>query len=92
MAKARANFKIFGEVQGVAFRWFIEERANKLGLTGWVRNCLDGCVEVLVEGEKEKIKELMEECFKGPRFAQVSDIKVNWDDYKEEFKDFRIIF
>ena len=51
----RAHIFVSGLVQGVCYRWFTEEKANKLGLTGWVKNLWDGRVEVVVEGEEGEI-------------------------------------
>ncbi len=86
----RAHIFVSGLVQGVCYRWFTEEKANKLGLTGWVKNLWDGRVEVVVEGEEEKIKELIKELRKGPRLARVENLEINWEPYTGEFKDFRI--
>lgn len=92
MAKIRANLKVIGDVQGVTFRWFIRRKANSLGLKGWVKNLADGSVEAVIEGEKEKIEELIKKCWHGPLFARVDDLQVDWRNCKEEFNDFRIIF
>ncbi len=92
MPKKRANIKISGEVQGVTFRWFIERTARNLGLTGWVKNHEDGSVEVVAEGEKEKLDQLIKACGRGPSWAQVADLESNWQRYKGEFEDFKIIF
>jgi acylphosphatase len=92
MAKIRANLKVIGDVQSVTFRWFIQRKAKDSGLTGWVKNLPDGSVEAVIEGEKEKIEELVKKSRRGPLFAKVEDIRVDFGDYKEEFNDFRIIF
>jgi len=86
----RAHIFVSGLVQGVCYRWFTEEHATRLGLTGWVKNLWDGRVEVVVEGEEEKIKELIKELRKGPRLARVEDVEINWEPYRGEFSDFRI--
>ena len=56
MENARAHLLISGRVQGVFYRAFTEDAAHSLGLKGWVRNCSDGKVEALFEGEKENIE------------------------------------
>jgi len=61
-----------------------------MGLTGWVRNLLDGRVEALAEGDRESILSLIEKMREGPPFARVENAEVNWEDYKGEFFDFRI--
>lgn len=53
--------KIFGKVQGIGYRWFIMETANKRRLSGWVRNLDDGNVECCVGGIKEEIDKFIEE-------------------------------
>ena len=56
MAKVRLHVVIEGRVQGVFFRANTREEAISLGLNGWVRNCLDGRVEAVFEGEKDKVE------------------------------------
>jgi acylphosphatase len=81
---------ISGTVQGVFFRREIMERANRLGLTGWVRNLKDGQVEAVVEGEKQKVDELVRYSHRGPPNARVSNVRVEWLDYTGEFRNFKI--
>lgn len=88
--KKRLHAFISGRVQGVFFRDFTRQWANSLGLTGWVRNVFDGRVEVLAEGEEEKLNFLLEKLKEGPPLARVDKVEVTWDDYKGEFNDFRI--
>ena len=54
--------RIEGYVQGVGFRYFVLEKAQDLGLTGWVRNCTNGDVEVLAEGTREQLEKLLVLC------------------------------
>ena len=49
-ARSRVSAAVYGRVQGVGFRWFVRDRAEALGLVGWVRNRADGAVEVVAEG------------------------------------------
>ena len=86
----RARIFISGRVQGVLFRDFTQRRASSLGVTGWVKNLSDGRVEVLAEGEKDKIIELMENLKRGPRMARVEDLDVEWEEYKGEHSGFHI--
>jgi len=87
---ARANIFVSGLVQGVFFRDHTQRWASSLNLTGWVRNLRDGSVEVLAEGDKEKIDELMSRLKGGPPSSQVERVDVKWEEYKGEFEDFRI--
>jgi len=86
----RVHLYISGLVQGVFFRANTKERAISLGLTGWVRNLPDGRVEVVAEGEEEKLKELVKWCHKGPPAARVKMVEVSWEEYHGEFEDFQI--
>ncbi|OGH17671.1 MAG: acylphosphatase [Candidatus Levybacteria bacterium RIFCSPHIGHO2_02_FULL_37_10] len=87
----KAHVVISGFVQGVGYRHFIRSNAQKLGLTGWVANVPDGKVEVLFQGPKEKIEEVILLCRKGPFLAEVEDVDVEWEEIEESFSDFKII-
>ena len=65
---------ISGRVQGVGFRAWMQEHARALGLSGWVRNRVDGTVEALVAGEVAAVEELLRLCRRGPRMAEVVSI------------------
>jgi len=88
--KARAHVFVSGRVQGVFFRDHTRRWATSLGLTGWVRNMPDGRVEVLAEGEKEKVEGLLSKLRLGPPLASVENVTVAWGEYSGEFSDFRI--
>ncbi len=90
MEKGRVRIRVRGFVQGVFFRASTRDVARRLGLTGWVRNLSDGSVEAVFEGEKEKIKEAVRWCYKGPPGASVTDVDEEWFEYKGEFNDFDI--
>jgi acylphosphatase len=77
-------------VQGVFFRREISYLARQLGVTGWTRNLSDGSVEVVAEGEKEAIDKLIQYCRVGPPGARVRNVRVEWEDFKGEFRGFRI--
>jgi acylphosphatase len=90
MNKIRAHLIIQGRVQGVFFRANTREEASRLGLTGWVRNCPDGSVEVMVEGDKTKVEELIRWCHQGPPGAHVTKVETKTTSFQGEFKDFSI--
>ena len=69
---------IRGRVQGVSFRWYTREEAERLGLNGWVRNLADGSVELWAEGERPALEALLAWCGKGPPAARVSGVEVEW--------------
>ena len=58
-------------------------------MTGWVRNCPSGQVEVTVEGTDAAINELISWCRTGPSMARVTDVQIDFDDYRGEFVGFR---
>ncbi len=87
---ARAHILISGIVQGVGFRWSMHRMARRLGVKGWVRNLPDGRVEAVLEGSRERIKELIEWAKRGPSWAVVESVEVRWEEYKGEFTDFEI--
>jgi acylphosphatase len=88
--EARARILITGQVQGVFFRREITDLARRLGIWGWVRNLSNGMVEVIAEGEKGRLDELIRFCYVGPRGAVVRKVEVEWSDYLGEFRGFRI--
>lgn len=88
MEKVRAHVLISGRVQGVFYRSFTEDVAHSLGLKGWVKNCSNGKVEAVFEGKKEDIEKAISLCYKGPPAARVSNIDVQWEDFKGEFDIF----
>lgn len=88
--KARVHIIVKGLVQGIFFRVGAKEKARQLGITGWVRNLDSGKVEIVAEGEKKKLEELVEWCNKGPSSARIEEIKTEWQSCKAEFKNFDI--
>lgn len=88
----RAHVYISGRVQGVFYRSTTRDRAEQLGLTGWVRNTSDGEVEAIFEGEETAIKDMIVWCYKGPRSADVSDVTVEYQKFLGEFEEFCITY
>ena len=86
----RVHIFVSGLVQGVFYRQSAKEKSEKLGLTGWVRNLPDDRVEIVAEGEEEKIKELIDWAKEGPPSARVENLEVNFEKYKAEFIGFEI--
>jgi len=73
----QARLSITGRVQGVGYRDWAMRTAERLGLTGWVRNRVDGSVEALVVGEDVAVGEMIEACRRGPRLAEVDAVDVD---------------
>lgn len=90
-AKARVRLKILGRVQGVYYRASALQEAQKLGLTGWVRNCPDGSVEAVAEGPWDKIDGLIAWCKNGPPGARVTGVDVRWECPENTFRGFSIV-
>ncbi len=65
------SFRVEGRVQGVAYRWFGRRSANKIGVSGWIRNCADGAVEGEAFGEPARIEAFLERLRTGPPRARV---------------------
>ena len=86
----RAHLFISGRVQGVWYRGSTKQQADDLGLTGWVRNCESGEVEVVVEGADVAINKLISWCRTGPTLARVTDVRIDFEDYSGEFVEFRV--
>jgi len=81
---------IYGRVQGVFFRAFVAEHAEKLGLSGYVRNLPWGGVEVVAEGEREKLEKLIGYLKVGPPGARVERVETSWSEYRGDYTGFRI--
>ncbi len=86
------RLRVRGRVQGVGYRWFIHRAANKLGVTGYVKNLPDGSVEILAEGQRGELEELIQLAKTGPTWAHVTDIAVEWKPYTGRFKSFGVEF
>ena len=65
---------ITGRVQGVGYRAWVFDRAEALGLAGWVRNRRDGSVEAVFKGEEDKVVRMLDDCWRGPRGAVVAGV------------------
>lgn len=89
--RSRVHLIINGKVQGVFFRAFIEKEADKLKLAGFVQNKEDGTVEVVAEGEKSALEELIELCKTGPRGSVVAKVIVKWLPFQGEFGNFLVM-
>jgi acylphosphatase len=75
---ARIDASVVGVVQGVGFRWFVVDVANRLGLRGWVANEADGSVRCVVEGPREDLEALVAALERGPRGARVDRVVPRW--------------
>jgi len=90
MSSTTARIIVEGRVQGVWYRGSAREEATRLGIAGFARNLPDGTVEIVAEGEKERIERLIAWCHKGPPGARVSGVRVTWDVGEGGFEGFSI--
>jgi acylphosphatase len=71
------QIRVNGRVQGVGFRYALRDEAQRLEVAGWVRNCADGSVEALVQGETHAVEALVRWARRGPRAARVEALAVH---------------
>ena len=76
MEQVTKRLEIEGLVQGVGFRYFVQRKARALGITGWVRNRVDGSVEAIVQGDPDAVEELISLARTGPSSARVTNVSV----------------
>jgi len=87
---SRLHAVVKGRVQGVGFRAFVYQKANEIGLTGWVRNRWDGTVEVLAEGQHPALNRFIVTLKRGPRSAMVTAVDIKWQTATGEFNHFTV--
>ncbi|MEJ2032068.1 MAG: acylphosphatase [Deltaproteobacteria bacterium] len=90
MARKRIRAVVQGRVQGVFFRAYTQEEAQRLGLVGWVRNRPDGTVEAVAEGEAERIDQLVSWLRQGPPSSRVSGLEIKAEEPKGDLLSFDI--
>jgi acylphosphatase len=88
--RERAHVYVSGGVQGVFFRDSARERAEQLGLAGWVRNLPDGRVEAVFEGPREKVREMVRWCEEGPPHATVKDVDAEFEAPAGDLRGFEV--
>ncbi len=86
----RLELQIHGQVQGVAFRWSAQRKAQALGLTGWVRNRIDGTVLLVAEGDSGSLGQLLTWAEQGPVHARVDRVDADWAEAMGDFATFEV--
>ncbi len=86
----RLRLLVTGKVQNVCFRYYTQAKAEELGLVGVVRNLDDGTVEIIAQGETEKLAKLVDWSYRGSKVAQVTQVTEEWVEPAEEFTNFII--
>lgn|SRR5690348_17586385 len=81
---------VHGSVQGVGYRFFVQRRAAALGLRGYVRNRPDGSVEVVAEGRRGELEQLLAALERGPYGADVGGVEAAWSVAQGTFSGFLI--
>ncbi|MBN2067436.1 MAG: acylphosphatase [Candidatus Diapherotrites archaeon] len=81
---------VSGHVQGVNFRYYTQQHAKTLGLKGFVRNLVDGRVEVLAQGSKEGLEKMCQWLRLGPMSGYVSYANIEWGKARKKHKGFSI--
>jgi acylphosphatase len=81
---------VHGRVQGVSFRYYTRRRATELGLVGYVRNVWDGTVEVVAEGKRTGLEDLLAFLRVGPPAAMVAEVEVRWAAPTHAFDRFEV--
>ena len=89
-AQSRLQAMVHGRVQGVSFRYYTQRRAQDLGLTGYVRNLWDGTVQVVAEGQRASVEQLLAFLRSGPRAAFVTHVDTEWPAPTGEFDRFEV--
>jgi acylphosphatase len=87
---ARLHLRVRGRVQGVFFRRATADEAQALALSGWVCNLADGRVEIVAEGRRPALQALAAWAHQGPPAARVTEVEERWEEFKGEFRDFRV--
>lgn len=82
---------LFGNVQGVGLRNWLQTNAQALKLTGFARNEADGTVIVVAQGHQEVLEKFLKMCYDGPIFAQITHATPEWEDIHERFTSFEIL-
>lgn len=95
----RIHLLIFGDVQGVGYRAWTRKQARELRVVGWVKNLPaseagreDKAVELIAEGQQDKLEELVKRCGRGPDVAWVEKVDVTWLPATDEFSVFEVLY
>ena len=88
--KKSVRLYVTGTVQGVFFRAFIKENAERYNVKGFVRNLEDGRIEIFLEGNAADVNKMIELCKKGPRHAQIRKVEEKTERF-QDFKDFKVL-
>ena len=88
--KKSVRLYINGNVQGVFFRGFVKENAERHNVKGFVRNLEDGRIEIFLEGNVDDVNKMMELCSKGPKHSDIKNVQTKPERF-QDFKSFKIL-
>ncbi len=89
--KRQVHVYYTGRVQGVGFRFTARDLAEDLQVSGWVKNLRDGRVELMAEAKEDTLQDLLSKIYQ--YFSSyIQDVDINWQEARNEFNDFQIIF
>jgi len=88
--KKSVRLYITGTVQGIFFRAFIKENAERHNVKGFTRNLEDGRIEIFLEGDSENVEKMIQLCKKGPRHSQIKKIEEKPERF-QNFKTFKVL-
>ena len=91
--KKQVILQVYGQVQGVSFRYSAQRKAEELNLAGWVKNEQDGSVKIVAEGNEKKLDKLIDWCKSGEEIpTKIDKVEIKWSDASGEFDNFSIKF
>ncbi len=86
----RAEVMIFGQVQGIGFRYFVKEKADEFKIVGFVQNQPDNSVLIVAEAEKDELEKFIQSVKIEHRFAKITNLNIEWFEAKNEYNKFDI--
>ena len=92
MEQKRLEARVYGQVQGVGYRFYARQMARRLNLQGYVRNCADRTVEVVAEGDKPALEQFLADLKQGPSAAHVERVELKWQSCRHTFYSFEVRF
>ena len=87
----RAHVMVSGQVQGVFYRDSTRQKAEELGLAGWVKNTPEGRVEALFEGPSDRVREMVRWCEEGPQQASVENVDTDFEAAGGDLEGFEVL-
>jgi acylphosphatase len=88
--KKSVRLYITGTVQGIFFRAFVKDNAERYNVKGFVRNLEDGRLEIFLEGDATNVNKMIEICKKGPKHSQIRKVEEKPERF-QDFKTFKIL-